>query len=107
MKYALFIGKFETCHEGHQWFIDQKLKQRVPVAIGVRRVDNSSFSVYRKMQDRFKGQADVRLFFLGFDIESINYGRDVGYEVNEWIPPPEIAEISSTKLREDLTNQKS
>ena len=34
------------------------------------------------------------------DIESINYGRGVGYEVIEHIPPKEIEEISATKIRE-------
>jgi hypothetical protein len=33
------------------------------------------------------------------DIESINYGRGVGYEVIEHIPPEDIKEISATKIR--------
>ena len=33
------------------------------------------------------------------DIESINYGRDVGYEIIEHVPPIEIGEISATKIR--------
>ena len=35
------------------------------------------------------------------DIESINYGRDVGYDVIEHFPPPEIKEISGTKIRNE------
>ena len=38
------------------------------------------------------------------DIESVNYGRGVGYEINEYVPPKEIGEISATKLREELKN---
>jgi hypothetical protein len=34
------------------------------------------------------------------DIESINFGRGVGYDVIEHIPPADIAEISATKIRE-------
>jgi hypothetical protein len=34
------------------------------------------------------------------DIESINFGRGVGYDVIEHIPPAEISEISATKIRE-------
>jgi len=34
------------------------------------------------------------------DIESVNYGRGVGYDVIYHEPPTEIAEISGTKLRE-------
>jgi hypothetical protein len=33
------------------------------------------------------------------DIESVNYGRGVGYEVIYHEPPTEIAEISGTKIR--------
>ena len=33
------------------------------------------------------------------DIESINYGRDVGYDIIEHEPPEDIREISGTKIR--------
>jgi hypothetical protein len=33
------------------------------------------------------------------DIESVNYGRGVGYEVIYHEPPTEIGEISGTKIR--------
>lgn len=36
------------------------------------------------------------------DIEGVYYGRDVGYKVEQLQVPPEIAEISATKLREQL-----
>lgn len=36
------------------------------------------------------------------DIEGIYYGRDVGYKVEQISVPPEIAEISATKIREQL-----
>ena len=35
-------------------------------------------------------------------IESVNYGRDVGYEINELKPPSEIKKISATKIRNEL-----
>jgi len=35
------------------------------------------------------------------DIESVNYGRNVGYEIIEHFPPPEIKEISATKIRNE------
>ena len=38
------------------------------------------------------------------DIESVNYGRGVGYEIIEHIPPEDIKEISATKIREKLKN---
>ena len=33
------------------------------------------------------------------DIESVNYGRGVGYEINEFVPPADIKAISGTDLR--------
>ncbi len=36
------------------------------------------------------------------DISSVNFGRGVGYDIIEHIPPTEIAEISATKIRKDL-----
>jgi hypothetical protein len=38
------------------------------------------------------------------DIDSVNYGRGVGYEIIEHVPPTEIKEISATKIREQLRN---
>ena len=34
------------------------------------------------------------------DIESVNYGRGVGYDIIEHVPPKDIGEISATKIRE-------
>ena len=36
------------------------------------------------------------------DIESVNYGRGVGYEIIEHIPPNEIGEISATSIRDQM-----
>ena len=36
------------------------------------------------------------------DIESINYGRGVGYEVIEHVPPKDIHDISATKIRNQM-----
>jgi hypothetical protein len=36
------------------------------------------------------------------DIESINIGRGVGYDVIEHVPPQEVHDISATKIREQM-----
>jgi len=36
------------------------------------------------------------------DIESINIGRGVGYDIIEHVPPQEIHDISATKIREQM-----
>jgi len=34
-------------------------------------------------------------------IESVNYGRNVGYDFIEHLPPEDIRKISATKIRND------
>ena len=36
------------------------------------------------------------------DIESVNYGRGVGYGIIEHAPPNNIGEISATEIRKSL-----
>ena len=40
------------------------------------------------------------------DIESVNYGRGVGYEINEYEPPSDSGAmfISATRIRESIRN---
>ena len=35
------------------------------------------------------------------DIESVNYGRGVGYDIIEHVPPKDIGKISATKLEKN------
>ena len=37
------------------------------------------------------------------DIESVNYGRDVGYEIIEHKPPENIKKIKGRELRKEIT----
>ena len=39
------------------------------------------------------------------DICSIEFGRGVGYDIIERIPPQEIHDISATKIREQMKNE--
>jgi hypothetical protein len=36
------------------------------------------------------------------DICSVEFGRGVGYDIIEHIPPQEVADISATKIREQM-----
>ena len=44
---------------------------------------------------------DVEVIIIP-DMESINFGRGVGYEVNKYTPTEEIANISATSIRESI-----
>jgi hypothetical protein len=39
------------------------------------------------------------------DIAGINYGRGVGYEINEWVPPKDIERVSATAIREGIKSE--
>ena len=39
MKYSMFIGRWQPWHNGHQWLIDQRLKEGKNVWIAIRDVE--------------------------------------------------------------------
>jgi adenylylsulfate kinase len=49
----------------------------------------------------FFEQGRVKVMIIP-DICSIEFGRGVGYDIIEHIPPTEVAEISATKIREEM-----
>ena len=110
MKRALFIGRWQPLHPGHQWLFNQKLERGVPILIAVRDtpIDDSNpystddviLNLEKEYSDEVKsGMVKV----IGIpDIESVNYGRGVGYEINEFVPPKNIGKISATEIREKL-----
>lgn len=113
MKRALFIGRWQTphLHGGHIWCFEQKLKQGIPIGIAIRDVEIDEKNPYSAEQVKvmiekhYENEIQncmVKVFILPFDIESVVVGRGVGYAVEELIPPQEIAEISATKIREEL-----
>lgn len=107
-KYALFIGRWQNLHDGHIWCFQQKLKENIPVLIAIRDVEVDENNP--KTAQEVKTILDIRfqdLIAIGKvrtmiipDIEGVYYGRSVGYNVEELIPPPDIAEISGTKIRQ-------
>jgi cytidyltransferase-like protein len=109
MKYSMFVGRWQPWHKGHRWLIDQRLNEGKNVLICVREVppdDNNPASPHHVMrnityelEDLIK-EDKVRVMMIP-DIESVNYGRDVGYEIIEHIPPKDIREISATKIRKE------
>jgi len=77
--------------------------------IGIREIEEPLYSPSEiKMQvfELFPNEVNVgTIDFIELpDIESINYGRDVGYDIIEHIPPENIKEISGTKIREKNGN---
>lgn len=99
-KYAVFIGRFQPYHYGHINLIKQKLKLGVPVLIMVRDIapdDKNPFTTDQtiNMIEKYHkvfNDDDVIVMKIP-DIESVNWGRGVGYELNEFIPPVNGVEL--------------
>ena len=111
-KYSMFIGRWQPWHEGHRWLIDQRLNDGKKVLICIRDVEpdeKNPFTtswVFENISENLKDLIElekVKIIIIP-DIESINYGRGVGYEIIEHIPPDEIKGISATKIRDKLIN---
>ena len=109
-KYAIFIGRYQPYHFGHIELIQQKLKEGIPVLIMIRDIDPDEKNPFTTEQTvsmiekyhKSKGD-DVKVIIIP-DIESVNFGRGVGYEVNEFTPPKEIGGISATGIRNSIKN---
>lgn len=109
-KYAIFIGRYQPYHFGHIELIRQKLSEGVPVLIMVRDIEPDDKNPFTTKQTvsiiekyhKSKGD-DVKVMIIP-DIESVNFGRGVGYEINEFIPPNDIGGISATQIRDCIKN---
>ncbi len=110
MKRALFIGRWQPLHPGHKWLFNQKLDKNIPILIAVRDTpinDSNPYTTEAVISNLEKEYSEeVKLGLVKIipipDIESVNYGRGVGYEINEFVPPKDIGKISATKIREEL-----
>ena len=113
MKYSMFIGRWQPWHDGHRWLIDQRLNDNKNVLICIREVSLDDSNPYdpvavkenieKKLEDLIaSGRVKV---IITPDIESVNYGRGVGYDIIEHVPPQKVGEISATEIRKKLFNK--
>jgi nicotinamide mononucleotide adenylyltransferase len=111
-KYALFIGRWQTWHKGHEWLINQQLEKGKNVWVAIRDVpldENNPKTAQQVLKELstepfFTNNFDKILLSIIPDIESVNYGRGVGYEVIYHEPPTDIEQISGTKIRNGYMN---
>lgn len=106
-KYSLFIGRWQNWHKGHEWLINQQLEKGNSVWVAIRDVstdENNPKSSHRVwldlLEEPFFIQNKDKIFVSIIpDIDSVNYGRGVGYDVIYHQPPDEIRVISGTEIR--------
>ena len=99
---ALYVGRWSPAHKGHQWIIDQAMKQgkRVCIAIRDTAVSEKDPYTYEQREQMWRKIYGDKVDVIRLpDIESINIGRKVGYEVNRIDAPEHITKISATSVR--------
>ncbi len=105
----MFIGRFQPFHNGHKWLLEQRLKLGKKVCVAVMDIHDTepeknpytTEEVLLNISEKMSEYLDKNLIKIISipPIESVNYGRDVGYGVIEHIPPKEIEKISATNIR--------
>jgi len=112
-QYALFAGRWQPLHDGHKALFQQALDQGKNVWIAIRDVETTESNpfdaqeVLKTIGNEYKelcGQGRVMVSIIP-DICSIEFGRGVGYDIIEHIPPTQIADISATKVREQMRKE--
>ena len=112
-QYSMFIGRWQPWHDGHKWLIDQRLEEGKNVLICIRDVEPNEKNPFtaQEVEAQIKrelwkliGNERVKVMIIP-DIESVNFGRGVGYDIIEHIPPQEVNDISATKIREQMKQE--
>ena len=109
-QYAMFVGRWQPLHKGHQSLFKQAMDEGKNVLICIRDVNPDEKNPFSSTEVKFIiEQHYVREVLLGKvkvmiipDICSIEFGRGVGYDIIERVPPQEIGEISATKIRQEM-----
>ena len=106
-KYAMYVGRWQNWHKGHEWLLNQQLEKGKDIWVAIRNVEtdeNNPKTAQQVMMDLaeepfFKENSHRINISIIPDIESINYGRGVGYDVIYHEPPEDVAKISGTSIR--------
>ena len=112
-QYSMFIGRWQPWHDGHRWLIDQRLEQGKNVLICIRDIEPNEQNpftaqeVYENILIKLYDliiEGRVKVMVIP-DVESVNFGRGVGYDIIEHLPPQEVSDISATKIRKQLKQE--
>ena len=100
-QYSMFVGRFQPFHAGHRWIVDEILNEGKNVLICIRDIEpdeKNPFSVtevkanIEQHYDNEVSEGKVMVMVIP-DISSIEFGRGVGYDIIERVPPQQIGDI--------------
>jgi cytidyltransferase-like protein len=112
-QYSMVVGRFQPFHDGHKWLVNQCINEGKNVLICIRDIEPDERNPFtaQEVENNIKrelwqlvGQERVKVMIIP-DIESVNFGRGVGYDIIEHVPPQEVGDISATKIREQLKQE--
>ena len=106
------LGRWQPFHDGHFALFEEIIKKTGQVCIQVRDVqgvDDNPFNfetvkknIEEKLNPKYKNRFKI---ILVPNITNINYGRGVGYKIEEVVLPEKIQQISATKIRKKMRKE--
>jgi cytidyltransferase-like protein len=103
---ALFVGRYQPFHAGHQRLIEEGLRRVGQVCIAVRDTHGIGstnplpfFAVKQRIEAALSAHAGRFVIVPVPNITHVFYGRDVGYVVERIVLDDEVEAISATHLR--------
>jgi cytidyltransferase-like protein len=112
-QYAMFVGRWQPLHPGHQELFKQAMDEGKNVLICIRDIEPdeknpfTTAQVRENIMEHYSIEVEtgkVKVMVIP-DICSVEFGRGVGYDIIERIPPQQIADISATKIREQMKKE--
>lgn len=112
-QYAMFVGRWQPLHSSHQALFQRALNNGKNLLICIRDAEvneKNPFTaeeVKRNIEDVYALliNSGIMKVMIIPDICSVEFGRGVGYDIIEHIPPTEIADVSATKIREQMRKE--
>jgi cytidyltransferase-like protein len=109
-QFAMFIGRWQPLHDGHKALFKQAIDEGKNVLICIRDIEPdeknpfTADEVKENIMEHYIFEmmdGKVKVMIIP-DICSVEFGRGVGYDIIEHVPPQAIHDISATKIREQL-----
>lgn len=112
-QYAMFIGRWQPLHKGHQALFQEALNDGKNLLICIRdgEVNEKNPFTPEEIKQNIEDiyallvSSGIMKVMIIPDIDSVNFGRGVGYDIIEHIPPTEIGDVSATKIREQMRKE--